>query len=65
MESLDAFKDTVNFELRTNQEPLSKYETGGFHPLCLGETLHDGRYTVRHKLGWGGFSTVWLAWDNQ
>ncbi|EPE25744.1 Protein kinase-like (PK-like) [Glarea lozoyensis ATCC 20868] len=65
MESLDSFKDTDNCELRSSQEPLSKYQKGGFHPLCLGETLRDERYTVKHKLGWGGFSTVWLAWDNQ
>ncbi|EHK97691.1 putative protein kinase dsk1 [Glarea lozoyensis 74030] len=64
MESLDSFKDTDNCELRSSQEPLSKYQKGGFHPLCLGETLRDERYTVKHKLGWGGFSTVWLAWDN-
>ncbi|KAE9371863.1 kinase-like protein [Stipitochalara longipes BDJ] len=29
----------------------------------MDRTLHDGQYTIRHKLGWGGFSTVWLARD--
>ncbi|KAL4897599.1 kinase-like domain-containing protein [Aspergillus ambiguus] len=36
---------------------------GGYHPVSLGDTVKNGRYSVRHKLGWGGFSTVWLAKD--
>ncbi|KPM34602.1 hypothetical protein AK830_g11978 [Neonectria ditissima] len=45
-------------------EPLDRYEPGGFHPAVLGDTLCDGRYTIRHKLGHGGFSIVWLARDS-
>ncbi|KAI0809735.1 kinase-like protein [Xylaria sp. FL0064] len=44
-------------------EDLEKYTAGGFHPVNLGDTFRGGRYTVRHKLGYGGFSTVWLAHD--
>jgi serine/threonine-protein kinase SRPK3 len=40
------------------QEPVSKYRPGGFHPVHLGDTFKGGRYTIHHKLGWGGFSTV-------
>lgn len=47
------------------QENMSKYRPGGFHPIRLGDTLQDGRYQIYHKLGWGGFSTVWLARDNK
>ena len=47
------------------QENASKYWPGGFHPVCLGDTFQDGRYKIYHKLGWGGFSTVWLAKDNK
>jgi hypothetical protein len=31
--------------------------------VYVGEKYKDGRYTVDKKLGWGHFSTVWLAWD--
>ncbi|KAI1428684.1 kinase-like protein [Xylaria sp. FL1777] len=46
-------------------ESLEKYTAGGFHPVNLGDTFRDGRYTIRHKLGFGGFATVWLAHDQE
>lgn len=46
-----------------NVEDAEKYRSGGFHPMHLGDTLKGGRYRVLHKLGYGGFSTVWLARD--
>ncbi|KAJ0110288.1 hypothetical protein J7T55_000721 [Diaporthe amygdali] len=46
-------------------EPLERYTPGGFHPVALGDTFKDGCYVVRHKLGYGGFSTVWLASNEQ
>ena len=46
-------------------EPLHRYRPGGYHPLRLGDTLGDGRYKVFHKLGWGGYSTVWAARDQR
>ncbi|OKL60833.1 hypothetical protein UA08_03752 [Talaromyces atroroseus] len=45
------------------QERLSKYRPGGYHPVRLGGAFKNNRYEVNHKLGWGGFSTVWLAHD--
>lgn len=44
-------------------EPPSDYKPGGFHPVTLHDTFQDERYVVRHKLGFGGQATVWLAWD--
>jgi serine/threonine-protein kinase SRPK3 len=46
-----------------NQEKISHYKIGGFHPVRLGDTFKEGSYTICHKLGWGGDSTVWLAYD--
>jgi serine/threonine protein kinase len=48
-----------------NHESMSGYRPGGFHPVRLGDTFKDGRYKIHHKLGWGGFSTVWLAKDKE
>ncbi|OIW27648.1 kinase-like protein [Coniochaeta ligniaria NRRL 30616] len=41
-------------------EDIENYEPGGFHPVHLGD-VYDSHYRVVHKLGFGGFSTVWLA----
>ncbi|KGO64501.1 hypothetical protein PITC_099610 [Penicillium italicum] len=46
-------------------EPLHRYRRGGYHPVTLGECLKAGRYKVLHKLGWGGYSTVWAARDQR
>jgi serine/threonine protein kinase len=43
-------------------ENLEKYEPGGYHPIMIGDTLQE-RYQVVDKLGFGGYSTVWLARD--
>ncbi|SMQ55151.1 unnamed protein product [Zymoseptoria tritici ST99CH_3D7] len=44
-------------------EELHRYKPGGYHPVHLGDKLDDGRFTVLHKLGWGGYGTTWLALD--
>ncbi|KAJ5755267.1 protein kinase [Penicillium manginii] len=46
-------------------EPLQRYRQGGYHPVTLGKCLKFGRYKVLHKLGWGGYSTVWAARDQR
>ena len=47
-----------------DHEWCEMYRPGGFHPVDLGDTL-GGRYEVFAKLGCGGYSTVWLCWDQQ
>lgn len=43
-------------------ETLEEYRPGGYHPVMVGDVLH-GRYHIADKLGFGGYSTVWLARD--
>ena len=46
-------------------ESLERYGPGGYHPVHLGDKFSNGRYEVIHKLGYGGYSTVWLCKDLQ
>ena len=46
-------------------ENLEGYTPGGYHPTLIGDTFCNGRYTIFHKLGFGGYSTIWLAHDRQ
>eukprot|EP00760_Papus_ankaliazontas_P019479 PhM_4_TR18027/c8_g1_i2/m.93106 len=45
-------------------ESVSAYREGGYLTVKIGDVF-IGRYEVLHKLGWGEFSTVWLAFDRQ
>lgn len=49
----------------THVEEHEEYQPGGFHPIHLDDVYDGGRYRVIHKLGSGGFSTVWMAQDLQ
>ncbi|KAL4244514.1 Serine/Arginine-Rich Protein Kinase [Abortiporus biennis] len=48
-----------------DEEDWEDYVKGGYHPVHIGDTFSDGRYVVVRKLGWGHFSTVWLAKDTK
>jgi serine/threonine protein kinase len=39
---------------------LEDFEVNGYHPAHVGEII-DSKYVLLKKLGWGHFSTVWLA----
>lgn len=51
-------------EMVRTEEKLSRYRPGGLHPVEIGSSFKQGRYTVANKLGHGGFSTVWVAYDD-
>lgn len=46
------------------EEP-DHYKAGGFHPISLGDTFDSCQYTILRKLGYGQYSTVWLARDSK
>lgn len=64
-----ATRDLMDFVYRQPRmehvENVEKYVPGGYHPVdigdCLGPEGASHFYTVLHKLGFGGFSTVWLT----
>lgn len=43
-------------------ENQQNYKEGGYMSINAGDMLRN-RYMMLHKLGWGEFSTVWLAFD--
>lgn len=56
--------DSLSHSVMTeDEEDWEDYVKGGYHPVHIGDEFSDGRYVVVRKLGWGHFSTVWLAKD--
>lgn len=41
-------------------EEIDDYHVDGYHACHVGEII-DSKYLILKKLGWGHFSTVWLA----
>jgi hypothetical protein len=41
-------------------EEFDDFDVDGYHPVHIGEII-DSKYLILKKLGWGHFSTVWLA----
>ncbi|RWW71590.1 hypothetical protein BHE74_00020670 [Ensete ventricosum] len=46
-------------------EGVDAYRKGGYHAVRVGDQFAGGRYIAQRKLGWGHFSTVWLAYDTR
>lgn len=61
-------EDEGSYKIGLSIQLVKSYDiylyTGGYHPVALGDTFKNGRYTIVRKLGWGHFSTVWLAHDH-
>ena len=47
--------------LRSTWKTSKNYTIRSYHPTKIGDTFHRDRYQVVHKLGFGGYSTIWLA----
>ncbi|KAG6394393.1 hypothetical protein SASPL_144977 [Salvia splendens] len=46
-------------------EGIDSYRKGGYHAVRIADNFSAGRYIAQKKLGWGQFSTVWLAYDTE
>ena len=57
-------KNPFQYQLIEDVERLEMYQSGGYHPVAIGDKLHD-RYRVVDKLGHGSYSTIWLARDTR
>jgi serine/threonine protein kinase len=54
---------TLKYSPIPGAENPGNYRPQGLHPVHLGDSFADGRYTVVHKLGHGMSSTIWLVHD--
>ncbi|KAI9728611.1 MAG: hypothetical protein M1828_002717 [Chrysothrix sp. TS-e1954] len=46
-------------------ESVESYRPGGLHPIDIGDRLKGDQYRVLRKLGYGSYSTAWLARDER
>ncbi|CCE85740.1 Piso0_005365 [Millerozyma farinosa CBS 7064] len=65
MADLSETESEINYDPR-QEENVCEYRIGGYHPVTKGEIYYSKRfpkreYVILRKLGWGHFSTVWLA----
>lgn len=65
MADLSETESEINYDPR-QEENIGEYRIGGYHPVTKGEVYYSKRfpkreYIILRKLGWGHFSTVWLA----
>ncbi|KAH0584707.1 hypothetical protein H2248_010234 [Termitomyces sp. 'cryptogamus'] len=63
--SMSSYSSHSESLMTEDEEDWEDYVKGGYHPVKLGDAFSDGRYIVVRKLGWGHFSTVWLAKDTK
>lgn len=46
-----------------SEENMARYCKGGYHPVRIGDLFNHDKYKIIRKLGYGIYSTVWLAFD--
>ncbi|KND88077.1 Serine/threonine-protein kinase SRPK [Tolypocladium ophioglossoides CBS 100239] len=46
-----------------SEETMTRYCKGGYHPVRIGDLFNHDKYKIVSKLGYGAYSTVWLAFD--
>ncbi|XP_066320391.1 uncharacterized protein [Miscanthus floridulus] len=56
-------EEVESSDYTSEDEGTEDYRRGGYHAVHVGDSFKQGTYVVQSKLGWGHFSTVWLAWD--
>lgn len=64
MDDDSAAPKSVEYFIIEDAEHLNGYCPGGYHVVRLGDRLKE-RYEIIHKLGFGSYSTIWLARDRQ
>lgn len=52
----------VESDLDNIEEGRDAYQSGGFHPVYIGD-VYANKYEVMRKIGYGRYSTVWLVKD--
>lgn len=50
---------------KIEEQTLLRYPQRQYYPIRLQQRLKDDRYTILAKLGYGAYSTVWLARDER
>ncbi|KAK3299901.1 kinase-like domain-containing protein [Chaetomium fimeti] len=61
-EDSERFKVDWSIDVGNESEDFDRYGGNGFCLIRLGDCIAD-RFTILHKLGHGGFGTVWLVRD--
>lgn len=61
---VSALNEGLDTNFQDIEEGRDVYRIGGFHPVYIGDVYHN-KYKVLNKIGYGLYSTVWLARDLQ
>ena len=54
----------TQYNTNRHEEGEEEYKPGHYHPVEINE-LYNSRFRIISKLGWGHFSTVWMARDEK